>query len=46
MTSTSVSLRDWSKIDEKFWGMQDMKKRLLSANLDFDSRLQRLLLCT
>ena len=27
-------------MEEKFWGMQDMYTRLLSANLDFDSELQ------
>ena len=37
---TSTSLAEWSKIEEKFWGMQDMYTRLLSANLDFDSELQ------
>ena len=37
-----VSLLEWSKIEEKFWGMQDMSTRLLSANLDFDSRLTSL----
>ena len=31
---------EWSKIEEKFWSMQDMYTRLLSANLDFDSELQ------
>ena len=35
-----MSLPEWSKIEEKFWGMQDMYTRLLSANLDFDSELQ------
>ena len=31
-----VSLPEWSKIEEEFWGMQDMNTRLLSASLDFD----------
>ena len=29
-----------SKIEEKFWSMQDMYTRLLSANLDFGSELK------
>ena len=40
-----VSLPDWSKIEEKFWGMQDMNTRLLLANLNFDSRLQHVSCC-
>ena len=32
-----MSLPGWSKIEEKFWGMQDMNTHLLSATLDFDS---------
>ena len=35
-----VSLSEWSKIEEKFWSMQDMYTRLLSANLDFDPELR------
>ena len=43
-----VSLPEWSKDrGKKFWSMQDMKTRLLSANLDFDRSIStRLLLCT
>ena len=40
-----LSLPEWSNIEEKFWGMQDMNTRLLSANLDFDSRLQHVSCC-
>ena len=40
-----LSLPKWSNIEEKFWGMQDMNTRLLSANLDFDSRLQHVSCC-
>ena len=40
MTDIDVSLSEWSKIEEKFWGMQYMYTRLFSANLDFDSELQ------
>ena len=35
-----MPLPEWSKIEEKFWGMQDMYTRLLSASLDFDSEPQ------
>ena len=38
-----VFLPEWSKIEEEFWGMQDMYTRLLSANLDFDTELQHVL---
>ena len=40
-----VSRPEWSKIEEKFWGMQDMHTPLLLANLDFDSRLQHVSYC-
>ena len=40
-----MSLPEWSEIEEKFWGMQDMNIRLLSENIDFDSRLQHVSCC-
>ena len=40
-----VSLPEWSKIEEKVWGMQVMHTRLLSANLDFDTRLRHVSCC-
>ena len=34
-----------AKIEEKFWGMQDMNTRLLLANLEIGSRLQHVSRC-
>ena len=45
MSRIDVSLPEWSKIEEKFWGMQDMYTRLSSANLNFDSTVFFLRLC-
>ena len=34
-----------AKIEEEFWGMQDMNTRLLLANLEIDSRRQHVSCC-
>ena len=44
MTSTCLFLNG-QKSRKKFWGMQYMDTRLLSANLDFDSRFQHVSCC-
>ena len=40
-----MSLSELAKIEEKFWSMQDMNRRLPSANLDSDSSLQHVSCC-